>query len=50
MAFSLLYDRIYILMRLEDYALLAGAVSAFVVIASVMPLTRNINWYANRNA
>lgn len=48
-AFSLLYGLIYILMRLEDYALLVGAVSAFVVIASVMLLTRNINWYANRS-
>ena len=47
-AFTLLYGLIYILMRLEDYALLVGAVSAFVVIASVMLLTRNINWYANR--
>lgn len=48
-AFTLLYGLIYILMRLEDYALLVGAVSAFVVIASVMLLTRNINWYANRS-
>ena len=47
-AFSLLYGLIYILMRLEDYALLVGAVSAFIVIAAVMLLTRNINWYANR--
>ena len=48
-AFSLLYGLIYILMRLEDYALLVGAVSAFIVIAAVMLLTRNINWYANRS-
>ncbi len=47
-AFTLLYGLIYILMRLEDYALLVGAVSAFIVIAAVMLLTRNINWYANR--
>lgn len=32
-------------MRMEDYALLIGAVAAFVVIATVMVLTRNINWY-----
>ncbi|MDC7676909.1 cell envelope integrity protein CreD [Asticcacaulis machinosus] len=44
-AFSLLYGLIYILMRMEDYALLVGAVSAFLVIAIVMILTRNINWY-----
>lgn len=43
--FSLLYGMIYTLMRMEDYALLIGAVAAFVVIATVMVLTRNINWY-----
>jgi inner membrane protein len=48
-AFTLLYGLIYVLMRLEDYALLVGAVSAFIVIAAVMLLTRNINWYANRS-
>lgn len=46
--FTLLYGLIYVLMRLEDYALLVGAVAAFIVIAAVMLLTRNINWYANR--
>ncbi len=44
-AFSLLYALIYVLMRMEDYALLIGAISAFVVIAVVMILTRNLNWY-----
>jgi len=43
--FSLLYGMIYTLMRMEDYALLIGAVAAFLVIATVMVLTRNINWY-----
>ena len=28
-------------------ALLIGAISAFVVIAAVMVLTRNLNWYGN---
>ncbi len=45
--FTLLYGLIYTLMRMEDYALLIGAVSAFVVIAAVMVLTRNLNWYGN---
>ena len=43
--FTLLYGMIYTLMRLEDYALLVGAVAAFATIATVMVLTRNINWY-----
>ncbi|UDF03651.1 cell envelope integrity protein CreD [Asticcacaulis sp. AND118] len=46
--FSALYALIYVLMRMEDYALLVGACSAFIVIAAVMVLTRNINWYGNR--
>ncbi|MDC7682609.1 cell envelope integrity protein CreD [Asticcacaulis sp. BYS171W] len=48
--FSGLYGLIYILMRMEDYALLVGAVSAFLVIAAVMILTRNINWYGTKES
>jgi inner membrane protein len=33
------------LMRLEDYALLAGSVAAFVAIAATMWFTRNLDWY-----
>ncbi|MGN6422835.1 MAG: cell envelope integrity protein CreD [Asticcacaulis sp.] len=48
--FGLLYGLIYILMRMEDYALLVGAVSAFLTIAAVMMLTRNLNWYGDRDS
>ena len=48
--FSLLYALIYTLMRMEDYALLIGACAAFVVIAAVMVLTRNLNWYGKSEA
>lgn len=44
-AFALLYALIYMLMRLEDYALLAGSIAAFVSIAAVMWFTRNLDWY-----
>ncbi len=44
-AFSLLYALIYVLMSLEDFALLVGAVAAFVAIAAVMWFTRNLDWY-----
>jgi inner membrane protein len=43
--FSLLYGLIYVLMRLEDLALLVGAVSSFAAIAAVMYFTRRIDWY-----
>ena len=44
-AFALLYLGIYVLMRLEDYALLVGAVTAFAAIAAVMYFTRRVDWY-----
>ena len=44
-AFSLLYALIYVLMSLEDFALLVGAIAAFVAIAAVMWFTRNLDWY-----
>lgn len=44
-AFSLLYTLIYVLMRLEDFALLVGAVTSFAAIAAVMYFTRRIDWY-----
>jgi inner membrane protein len=43
--FSGLYGLIYVLMRLEDYALLVGAVASFAAIALVMFFTRRIDWY-----
>lgn len=46
--FSGLYGLIYVLMRLEDYALLVGAVASFAAIALVMYFTRRIDWYGAR--
>ena len=40
-----LYGFLYLLLRLEDYALLAGSVGLFVVLAFVMFITRRMNWY-----
>ncbi|MBW6534451.1 MAG: cell envelope integrity protein CreD [Mariniphaga sp.] len=36
---------IYVLMQLETYALLAGSIGLFVVLALTMFVTRKINWY-----
>jgi inner membrane protein len=44
-AFSALYGLIYVLLRLEDFALLVGAVASFAAIAAVMYFTRRIEWY-----
>lgn len=46
--FSALYGVIYMLMRLEEFALLAGAVAAFSAIAAVMYFTRRVTWYDQR--
>ncbi len=40
-----LYGAMYVLMTLEDFALLAGSVVAFAVIAATMIATRRIDWY-----
>ncbi len=45
--FSLLYALIYFLLRLEDNALLVGAIASFVAVAAVMYFTRRIDWYGS---
>jgi inner membrane protein len=44
-ALTTLYGYLYLLLRLEDYALLAGSAGLFAMLALVMFLTRRINWY-----
>ena len=43
--FTLLYALIYTLLRLEDNALLIGAIASFAAVAAVMYFTRNVDWY-----
>jgi inner membrane protein len=45
--FSLLYTLIYSLLRLEDNALLVGAVVSFAAVAAAMYFTRKIDWYSS---
>ncbi len=42
---ALLYAAMYVLMTLEDFALFAGSIVAFAVIAATMIATRRIDWY-----
>lgn len=44
-AFATLYALIYLLLRLEDQALLVGALASFAAIAAVMYFTRRMDWY-----
>ena len=39
---------LYLLLRLEDFALLAGSIGLFLVLAWVMFITRRMNWYELR--
>ncbi len=43
-----IYALIYVLMRAQDHALLAGALASFTAIAITMFMTRNIDWYGDR--
>lgn len=40
-----LYIYLYVLLQLEDYALLLGSSGLFITLGTVMYLTRKINWY-----
>jgi inner membrane protein len=44
--FTLLYTAIYFMLRIEDNALLVGAVAGFLAVAAAMYLTRKIDWYS----
>jgi inner membrane protein len=42
---GVLYCYLFVVLQLEDYALLLGSVGLFVVLACVMYVTRSIDWY-----
>lgn len=41
----LLYGFLFVILQLQDYALLLGSIGLFVILALVMYLTRNIDWF-----
>ncbi len=40
-----LYTFVFILLQLEDYALLIGSTGLFLILASIMYLSRKVDWY-----
>ncbi|WP_340102922.1 cell envelope integrity protein CreD [Rhodohalobacter sp. 8-1] len=42
---SLLYGYLYVLLQLQDFALLFGSIGLFCVLACIMYLTRHIDWF-----
>ena len=43
---SLLYGFLYLTLKAETYAMLAGSIGLWVSLALIMYLTRNIDWYS----
>jgi inner membrane protein len=48
--FTLLYALIYMLLTLEDNAMLVGAIASFLAVAAAMYFTRGIDWYRSLSA
>jgi len=44
-ALGALFGVLYMLLRAEDYALLAGSILLFVLLAALMLATRRVDWY-----
>ncbi len=42
----LLYVFLYILIQLQDYALLLGSIGLFVAMGLIMYTSRNVDWYS----
>ena len=42
----LLYGYLFVVLQLQDYALLMGSVGLFIVLATLMYLTRKIDWFS----
>ncbi|NLM92743.1 MAG: cell envelope integrity protein CreD [Bacteroidales bacterium] len=42
---AVLYGFLYILIQMEDFALLFGAIGLFVILSMVMYLSRKVDWY-----
>ena len=46
--FTTVYGLLFVLMKIEDFALMIGALASFVAIAATMYLTRNMDWYGGQ--
>lgn len=48
--FTVLYGFIYVLLRVEAYALLMGSIASFAAVAIAMYITRDVDWYGTNLA
>jgi inner membrane protein len=44
LSLSVLYAFIFVIIQLEDYALLVGSIGLFSILATVMYFSRKIDW------
>jgi inner membrane protein len=44
---AILYGFFYSLLQLEDYSLLLGSIGLFIILATIMYLTRKVDWYGD---
>ncbi len=45
--YAVVYGLLYLLVTSEDYSLLAGSIALFALLATLMVLTRKVDWYGN---
>ena len=50
LSLSALYSFIYVIIQLEDYALLVGSIGLFLILAAVMYISRKIDWHGSNQA
>lgn len=48
LVFGSVYALLFVLMRIQDFALMVGALVSFVAVAATLYLTRNLNWYGDK--
>ncbi|MGB3456499.1 MAG: cell envelope integrity protein CreD [Litorimonas sp.] len=46
--FGAVYGLLFVLMRIQDFALMVGALISFVAVAATLYLTRDMDWYGER--
>jgi len=48
LVFGSVYALLFVLMRIQDFALMVGALVSFVAVAATLYLTRDLNWYGDK--
>jgi inner membrane protein len=46
---TILYIFIFVIIQLEDFALLIGSIGVFIILALIMYFSRKIDWYSIGN-